>query len=344
MFLLLVFVCILHQTHATLSVKVDQYPLRPVALRLIETTGRLAIFPAVTGIYVSTAQEISPGFNITMILIVTVAGAAIFIREFFGIRALQKKALFSLLDKVNGPELQLDQLTTAEVIVFNAWKFHILSNSPLHIAKALNEQQSIAPPTSETVKLRNLQLLHDLVNEKSTPAAAKRRPSPGSSISSVHLSMRKRTESIGENGGDIPMSVFGGERSSPQDRRRSRSNGSFSDINPMFLARSSSPTTSSRQNSIRGLSESLGIADALSASQHDNNNSTHFTNTTSSNISQASVATASNSSDVKIAALRKPPLPPTSSSGKNPPSSISLPAEFRPSLSNDGPDSDDEVD
>lgn len=173
MFLMLVFTCILHQAYATLSEKIERYPLRPILLRMIETIGRLGIFPTVVGFYVTTVAEISPGFNVTMITIVTVACAYIAAREVGGMRSTTKKCLYVLLDKINAPDLKINDLSTAEVLAFNFWKFRIFSTSPMHIARMLSEHGQIAPPGSDAVKLRNLQTLHELTRDSAVTTNGK---------------------------------------------------------------------------------------------------------------------------------------------------------------------------
>jgi hypothetical protein len=241
MFLLLVFVCILHQAYATLSEKVDRYPLRPVVLRLTETLGRLTIFPAVVGFYISTVDEISPGFDITMIVMTGVACAGIAIQEYLENRRILRESLLRLLEKVNDPEMKISDLSTNELLVFNVWKFKRLSTSPMHLAAALRNGP-IAPPHSETVKLRNMTALDDLIksDKASTDGSTTSASTTGNAKSVREISMsvfadKSRANSVSSN------SRVGSEMLNPLQRSlsMSSSNGNpdrFSEFRPSSSA------------------------------------------------------------------------------------------------------------
>jgi len=221
MFLMLIFTCVLHQMYATLSEKIDVYPLRPIILRLLETVGRLGIFPTVTGFYITTVQEIAPGFDVTMITIVTVACVYIASKEIVGLRSTTRKSLHALLDKINSPESKLDNITTGETIVFNWWKFRKLSNSPMHIARLLSEQGEIAPPGSDTVKLRNLQALHELTRDSAVTTT-------GKSPREISLSV------LSENGRSNSIAPKTFQREGTAGEQNNSSHGGFTNVRDTY--------------------------------------------------------------------------------------------------------------
>lgn len=149
MFLLLTFVCLLHQTYVTLYAKTDKYPLFHIPARFIETIGRLTIFPIVTALYVSRINEISEGFDVAMIAIVTIICVYVFIQEVRGIVIIVKSTLLLLLAKINHPGMTIQELSIIEIRVFNFWKYREFSSSTYRIENELAKNENVTLPTKE---------------------------------------------------------------------------------------------------------------------------------------------------------------------------------------------------
>lgn len=165
MYLLLIFIIIIHQTYESIRTKMDRFPLRRLVLRLIETLGRLSIFPIVTAFYMTSVNEIEQNFNIVMILIVALVGFVTLINEMKGMISTWDESILALVLKLDGEDIMLDDITIAEIVVFNYWRYQIVSISNMHVARMIAEHGHVSGPgggANDRIKVKNLQILSEL--------------------------------------------------------------------------------------------------------------------------------------------------------------------------------------
>jgi hypothetical protein len=212
MFLLLVLVVGIHQTHATLERKMDQWPLRVVYIRMLDLFGRVALFPIVIGLYTSQIRDsVSETAKPLLLSVACSVSAVIFVREMFGVRKAFNLGLDELVKKVNNPETKLTQLSKFEVFVFNVWMLKTISWSPLHISSHLNHRGDFQKPDRQELGVRKLYSQQFAVNS-------------GNMAGEPTIFPRKRAD-------------FRSEANNSEDRKE----GSiFENSNPMFEMRSRS--------------------------------------------------------------------------------------------------------
>ena len=137
----------MHQTYATLKEKVDQWPLRILYLRLIETIGRVVVFLIVVVYFI---KMISPNestkvimYSISFIICISTA-----CRELFGLRSATFLSLHNLLEKVKNPSTTVADISSIETLVFNIWKFKTLSLTKVHISEFVWKFAQDSPDTA----------------------------------------------------------------------------------------------------------------------------------------------------------------------------------------------------
>lgn len=137
MFLLLVISVILHQSYATINSKIEQWPLRILYMRLLETFGRVGVFPIAIICFLVGIDGIDKKTVLTMLVMIITCTSIIFTRELFGISKAWRLAWAGLLEKVNNPELRVQELSKAEVLVLNTLLIGRLTFKLHHISDAL---------------------------------------------------------------------------------------------------------------------------------------------------------------------------------------------------------------
>lgn len=168
MFLLLVLSVVLHQAYATLSDKIDVWPLRIFYLRFLEFIGRVSIFPIAGGFFLQGINELSEILIYGMVFIILPITGTIVVREFFGIKKARETALLRLLDKINSPDCRVDQLSIIEIVVFNYWAFGAFSRSALGISNYLVKHGPFPNPNEQKLTLANFALVDDLIHGRPT--------------------------------------------------------------------------------------------------------------------------------------------------------------------------------
>lgn len=137
MFFVLCVVVALHQAYATLYAKLDIWPLRAVYLRLVELIGRACLLPVIFSYFLTTMDFGDKALRNGIYVLIALLTAAIFVRECFGVRSAYFHALSRLVDKINDPEVTLQQVSVVEVVVLNAYFFRVLSMSLVRISEVL---------------------------------------------------------------------------------------------------------------------------------------------------------------------------------------------------------------
>lgn len=156
MFLMLFVVTICHQIYSRLFVKCAQWPLRLIAVRLIEVVGRSIVLPLVIFTFAATV-----GFNKTTInevgieVGVLLVSITIFCKELQGLHVTVHSALKGLLDKVNKDDVLVGELSWLELVVVNLWIFRSASLSSSRLAEHLAKYGSIGKDVTPSLSLKN---------------------------------------------------------------------------------------------------------------------------------------------------------------------------------------------
>jgi hypothetical protein len=123
MFFLLVAVVSLHQVYSTLTNKKDKWPLRSVALRLIEYIGRVFLLPFIIVYYFLRIDPLPA----TIVLPAAIIVVFIWYRESFGLWKITQVAIQNLIDKANHPDSKLIDFSKGEIFLLNYLLFHRIS-------------------------------------------------------------------------------------------------------------------------------------------------------------------------------------------------------------------------
>lgn len=153
MFLVLTFAVVLHQACVTLSDEVIDFPLRLLMIRLIESFGRVSIFPLASALFAvdfGASDKYYLTFLYALVIPVTIL---IFLMQLTGLRQSYRGSLTGLVYKVNSSETNLDKLTYLEVFVFNLFVFKKLSLSNVEIKTKRQELGAFANPLSGAEKI-----------------------------------------------------------------------------------------------------------------------------------------------------------------------------------------------
>ena len=139
MLLILFFIISAHQMNFTLYEKMELYPLRGVVIRVAESIGRVGVFPLVIFLFLyritSTPLLIK---QITISLGIIIDGAVLY-REVFAVGRIVRASLVLLDAKITNPELNWNEVTAIEIIVFNFYKFGRFTKSTERIKTHLQE-------------------------------------------------------------------------------------------------------------------------------------------------------------------------------------------------------------
>lgn len=165
MFFLIVVAVSLHQFSSRLKSKEDRYPLRMLALRIIEIMGKVLVVPGVLVSFFWTFTDIDSNgqWRDMVTAVCSVTASYILLREWAGWKSDVAKALVLLRvkmereaaknsredkdegtgdNKVEGQEgLLSTPLTAVEIFFFNRKTYGIISGSILHLQRQLEEQR-----------------------------------------------------------------------------------------------------------------------------------------------------------------------------------------------------------
>lgn len=161
MFFLLVAVVALHQLYSTLTFKHEEWPLRLVFLRLIESTGRVLLFPLIIIYYMIQINS----FSYPLFFSMTVGVLTIAIRELFGLSKVITVSSKKLLEKANNKNLKIIDFSKLEIFILNLMLFEKVSFSFRFIANNLLEQgeltlqtkRDLAPSLRDAEDISNLE-------------------------------------------------------------------------------------------------------------------------------------------------------------------------------------------
>jgi preprotein translocase subunit SecG len=140
MFLVLTFAVVLHQVCASLSEKVIELPLQLLMIRLVESFGRITIFPLASALFTAGFGGNDPYYYAFLYALVIPITILISVAQLTGLRQSYRASLTGLVYKVNSTETNLDKLTWLEILVFNLFvlKKVSLSNEEIKEKRAQN--------------------------------------------------------------------------------------------------------------------------------------------------------------------------------------------------------------
>lgn len=174
MFLLLVAVVSMHQVYATLQDKVDRWPLRIIALRVIETLGRVMVPCIIIFYFQSTISYFEDSRPITTAFTIVIA-TILFMREVFGIRNAYDLAIQGLFAKVNREDCTVAEVSKIESFVLNRLLFRKYSFELERLAKELATKSiGFQSEKDRGVYLRNLHQMDELMGATKTGSTTNR--------------------------------------------------------------------------------------------------------------------------------------------------------------------------
>lgn len=147
---MLVIVVVAHQVYGTLQLKMDRWPLRKIYMRLIEMTGRVALFPIIIGYFLYNVSLQSYGTELFLVIAMGWGSCYFFITECRSIGFEWKRVLQQLLEKVNRPDITLREVSWVEKLALNYIVFKTISVDSLDLSKMLHEKGEIKIPEEET--------------------------------------------------------------------------------------------------------------------------------------------------------------------------------------------------
>ena len=150
------FAVILQQAYASLHEKTEQWPLRIFTIRLIDSVGRITIFPVVTALFIIMIKEVDRHIRFGMVLVAAIITTVVLIREVMELRHCFKESVEQLIAKLNSDEVRVKQLSPMEILFVNIWKFNYFSTSPFYISNYLEQNGEFSAKSSKSPKLRRL--------------------------------------------------------------------------------------------------------------------------------------------------------------------------------------------
>eukprot|EP01031_Cornospumella_fuschlensis_P035127 gene35127-42545_t len=136
MFIVLVFVCVCHQLHFTLSRKQDIWPLRIFYCRAIEAFGRAVLIPYVMLFFVmdfefgNNSGQTGFIFSLAIVFVCTLS-----LKEFAGVYVSYIQAMQRLVAKINDDETTLKHVSWFELLVINVIIFRKISASSIYLVE-----------------------------------------------------------------------------------------------------------------------------------------------------------------------------------------------------------------
>ena len=120
----------IHQLNARLVLKADKYPLRIIALRMLEIGGKVLIIPSVLLTFFWTFTDFGPeGIRDSVTAFCVIVVCYVLARESPGFKADLKKSIISIRGKLENP---VEPVTSLEGYVYNMYNFGIFSRSQAH--------------------------------------------------------------------------------------------------------------------------------------------------------------------------------------------------------------------
>ncbi len=141
MFLMIILAIFLHQICCRLHAKADRYPLRMIALRIIEISGKVFVIPCVLISFFWTFKEISVSREVldTITALCICASGYILLREANGFKQDTARAMKLLSIKLS--DSAESDVKLFELLVFNYYSYGVASTS----IRYFHEQQRSRP-------------------------------------------------------------------------------------------------------------------------------------------------------------------------------------------------------